>query len=136
MNSEVEKIAVENPAPLKYFELPAYSQIIEPYMFGDPWKKRTCLWIKGLPKLKTTNMVEPLGLWIGATSGRKNGSGRVKNGYTLKSNRDQKIRSKTFHGIAQAMAEQWGETKDDEPRNATPRTGGEADERNIKQPGV
>lgn len=132
LNSEVGKIAVENPVPLKRFELPAYSQIIEPYMFGDPWKKRTCLWIKGLQNLKPTNIVEPLGLWVGATSGRKNGTGRVKSGYILKSNRDQKTRSKTFPGIAQAMAEQWGETKDDEQRNATPRTGGEADERNIE----
>ncbi len=132
LNSEVEKIAVENPAPLKYFELPAYRQIIEPYMFGDPWKKRTCLWIKGLPKLKQTNMVEPLGLWVGATSGRKNGSGRVKSGYTLKSNRDQKTRSKTFPGIARAMAEQWGETRDDKQRNDEASPSGEAYERNTE----
>ena len=132
LNSEVGKIAVENPVPLKRFELPAYSQIIEPYMFGDPWKKRTCLWIKGLQNLKPTNIVEPLGLWVGATSGRKNGTGRVKSGYILKSNRDQKTRSKTFPGIAQAMAEQWGETKDDEQRNASPGTSGEANERNTE----
>lgn len=107
LNAPVPLVAVENPCPLRLFGLPPYSQIIEPYMFGDPWKKRTCLWLRGLPKLVPTDIVEPLGLWVGSTSGRSC-TGRVKSTYTLSSHRDQKMRSKTFPGIASAMAAQWG----------------------------
>ena len=106
--SGVKRIAVENPCPLRLFKLPKYSQIIEPYMFGDPWKKRTCLWLRGLPNLVKTNVVEPKGLWVGSTSGRDGCTGRIKTGYTLPSHRDAKTRAKTFPGIAAAMAEQWG----------------------------
>lgn len=106
--SGVEKIAVENPCPLRWFGLPEYSQIVEPYMFGDPWKKRTCLWLRNVPPLVPTEIVKPEGLWVGSTSGRNLGTGRVKSDYTLKSNRDSKTRAKTFPGIARAMAEQWG----------------------------
>ena len=108
LEADCPRIAVENPVPLKHFKLPCYSQIIEPYMFGDPWKKRTCLWLKGLPELTPTNIVEPKGLWVGSTSGRNKSSGRIKSIYTLHSNRDPQIRAKTFPGIARAMAEQWG----------------------------
>ncbi len=104
----IEKIAVENPAPLKWYKLPRYSQIIEPYMFGDPWKKRTCLWLRGLPDLVKTHVVNPKGLWVGSTSLRDGCTGRIKSGYTLASHRDGKTRAKTFPGVAQAMAAQWG----------------------------
>lgn len=108
LNADIPRIAVENPVPLKIFGLPPYSQIIEPHMFGDPWKKRTCLWLRNLPLLAPTNIVEPEGLWVGSTSGREHSTSRVKSGYTLKSSRDSKTRAKTFPGIAAAMAEQWG----------------------------
>lgn len=104
----VERIAVENPAPLRHFGLPRYDQIIEPYMFGDPWRKRTCLWLRGLPPLRPTNTVEPKGLWVGSTSRRREASRKVQSKYLFKSNRDSKIRAKTFQGIAAAMAAQWG----------------------------
>ncbi|MEE1400913.1 MAG: DNA cytosine methyltransferase [Oscillospiraceae bacterium] len=104
----VERIAVENPTPLRYFGLPSYSQIIEPYMFGDPWRKRTCLWLRGLPLLQATNMVEPKGLWVGSTSRRREADRKVQSKYTLSSNRNSKVRAKTFPGIAAAMAVQWG----------------------------
>lgn len=110
--SGVKSIAVENPCPLSWFSLPEYSQIIEPYMFGDPWKKRTCLWLRNPPPLVPTDVVEPKGLWVGSTSGRERSTGRVKSGYVLKSNRDSKTRAKTFPGIAAAMAEQWGDLHD------------------------
>lgn len=102
LNSDVPHLAVENPVPMKVFGLPRYSQIINPYQFGDPWMKRTCLWLKGLRKLRPTNEVEPIGYWVGA-----HGHGRAKNGLS-KGFRDQRTRSKTFPGIAKAMAEQWG----------------------------
>lgn len=77
-------------------------------MFGDLWRKRTCLWLKNLPLLRPTNMVEPKGFWVGSTGGRDKETRRVQSKYTLKTNRDPKIRAKTFPGIARAMAEQWG----------------------------
>lgn len=108
LSSGVERIVVENPCPLRWFNLPEYDQIIEPYMFGDPWKKRTCLWLRNVPPLIPTNIVKPEGLWVGSASGREHSTGRVKSEYTLKSNRDSKTRAKTFPGIAKAMAEQYG----------------------------
>jgi hypothetical protein len=104
--ADCEHVAVENPVPMKCFGLPEYDQIIEPYMFGDPWRKRTCLWLRGLPKLKPTKIVEPKGLWVGSTCANRDPS--IYTRYKLNSNRDPKIRSKTFPGIARAMAEQWG----------------------------
>nr|DAL60109.1 MAG TPA_asm: DNA (cytosine-5)-methyltransferase 3A [Caudoviricetes sp.] len=103
---DIRYVAIENPCPLRRYSLPPYSQIIEPYMFGDPWKKRTCLWLRNLPLLRPTNIVEPKGLWVGSTSGRRDAS--VYSRYSLSSHRDQRTRSRTFPGIAAAMAEQWG----------------------------
>lgn len=111
LSADCPKIAVENPVPLKCFGLPAYDQIIEPYYFGDPWRKRTCLWLKGLPKLMSTQIVEPKGLWVGSTSAKRDPMIRQK--YELHSNRDPKRRAKTFQGIAKAMAEQWGGNETD-----------------------
>ena len=106
LTADCEKIAVENPRPLKRYGLPERDQAIEPYEFGEPWQKRTYLWLKNLPKLKPTNVVKPMGLWVGSTCARRDPS--VKQRYILSSNRDQKTRAKTFPGIAKAMAEQWG----------------------------
>lgn len=106
LNADCPKIAVENPVPLKRYGLPPYSQVIEPYMFGHPWKKRTCLWLKGLPPLIATDVVVPEGLWVGSTCANRDPL--IYTRYKLNSNRDPKIRSKTFSGIARAMAEQWG----------------------------
>lgn len=100
-NAPAEKKCIENPTPMRLWQLPAWSQIIEPWMFGEPWRKRTCLWLQGLPELKPTQIVTPEGLWVGSSSKRDSK-------YQLKSNRQAKIRSKTFPGIARAMADQWG----------------------------
>lgn len=100
-NADCPRIAVENPVPMKYFGLPPYSQIIEPCMFGDPWRKRTCLWLKGLPLLFATDIVVPRGSWVGSKS-------RNVSNYEWAGKRSAKDRSKTFPGIARAMAEQWG----------------------------
>ena len=109
------RIAIENPVPMAVFDLPPYSQIIEPYMFGDPWRKRTCLWLKGLPPLiQMEAPVEPLGLWVCSTSARRDPT--IKQRYILHSNRDPKRRSKTFPGIAKAMAEQWAGPAEQEVR--------------------
>lgn len=106
LNADCEKIVVENPTPLKAFELPRYSQVIEPFMFGHPYKKRTCLWLKGVSELKATELItEGIVSWVSGGSKDKNGNARKRETTNF---RDAKTRSKTFEGIAQAMAEQWG----------------------------
>lgn len=106
LNSDCDHIAIENPTPMKIFGLPNYSQVIQPYEYGHPYKKRTCLWLKGLEKLKPTSVVIPTGYWIGA-----HGHDKAKYGMS-KGFRDPKTRSKTFAGIAEAMADQWGDFTD------------------------
>jgi hypothetical protein len=64
INADCPRIVVENPIPLKIFGLPQYSQIIQPFMFGDPWMKTTCLWLKGVPPLMSTDIVVPTGKWV------------------------------------------------------------------------
>ena len=95
-NADCPKIAIENPTPSKIFELPEKTQVIQPWQFGHPYSKRTQLWLKGLPKLIPTNIVEV------ESSCRKAGNWFNKGG------KDRQInRSKTFPGIAKAMAYQW-----------------------------
>jgi hypothetical protein len=90
---------------MKIWELPQYSQIIQPYMFGDPYIKTTCLWLKNLPMLFATDVVVPTSKWVSSSDHRakKTGDAWAKSGH-----RSAKVRSKTFPGIANAMAEQWG----------------------------
>ena len=95
-NSDCPRIAIENPTPSKIYGLPQYDQVIQPYQFGHPFSKRTCIWLKGLPLLVPTDIVEVSqstkvpGNWF-------NKGGKVR----------QKNRAKTFPGVAKAMAEQW-----------------------------
>lgn len=105
LEADCEHIAVENPIPSKVFELPPYSQIIQPYEYGHPYTKKTCLWLKGLPKLQPTDVVEPLGGWVcgNAEIWKK----QAAKGKVYGKEKSAKHRSKTFEGIAQAMAEQW-----------------------------
>lgn len=107
MNAKCERIAIENPVPAAVFVLPEYDQIIQPYLFGDPYMKRTCLWLKNLPPLTPTDIVEPIGSWVSGGSKKADGTPRANKGETF---RDSKRKSKTFMGIARAMAEQWTDT--------------------------
>lgn len=107
INSNIERIAVENPVPSRVFELPKYTQIIQPYEYGHPYTKKTCLWLKGLPKLKPTNIVEPKGGYVCGNS--EIWKRQAARGEVIGKEKDAKYRSKTFEGIAQAMAEQWGD---------------------------
>lgn len=100
-NHPCEKICIENPIPHKYGELPKYTQIIQPFMFGHIESKATCLWLKGLPKLKETNNVKDEMMKL-----PKNIRQRLH--YLPPGPEREKLRSKTFQGIAEAMAEQWG----------------------------
>lgn len=105
LNADCEHIAIENPTPSGVYRLPNYTQIIQPYEYGEPYSKRTCLWLKGVPKLKPTEIVEPICSWVSGGSKKADGSERDNKGTTF---RDSKRKSKTFPGIAKAMAEQWG----------------------------
>lgn len=96
-------IAIENPIPHKYAELPLYNQIIEPYYFGDECTKKTCLWLKNVPPLIYTYIVGKGSRYIGP-DGKPNGS----LWYAMAKGNRGKERSKTFPGIAKAMATQWG----------------------------
>lgn len=100
LQSGIPKIAVENPVPSGVYRLPRYTQIIQPWQFGHPFHKKTCLWLKGLPMLEPTEIVMPTMYWVQGQGPRGKGH---PGGH-----RSQKERSKTFPGIAQAMAEQWG----------------------------
>jgi hypothetical protein len=97
LEADCRKIVVENPVPSAIFDFPKPTQIIQPYEYGHPVSKKTLLWEKGVEPLKPTNVVKPeancheAGTWF-----MKGGKERQKN------------RSKTFPGIARAMAEQWG----------------------------
>lgn len=104
INADCDKIAVENPIPIRIYDLPQYSQIIQPYEYGHPYSKKTCLWLKNLPKLQPTNIVKPICSWV--SGGSKDTRGNKRNNTGMKF-RDSKKRAKTFPGIAKAMAEQW-----------------------------
>lgn len=103
-NADCPRIAIENPTPSKIYELPKHSQVIQPYQFGHPFTKRTQLWLKGLPKLVPTDLVEPERTWC--PSGSYSGMHAEKHRGMFTKDRARN-RSKTFHGIAKAMAEQW-----------------------------
>ncbi|MCK9369940.1 DNA cytosine methyltransferase [Candidatus Dojkabacteria bacterium] len=96
-NSSINRICIENPIPIKIVKLPPYSQIIEPYYFLDAAQKKTCLWLKNLPFLMYTGILE------------KPQSTKVPGNWFNKGGKDrQSNRSRTFQGIANAMANQWG----------------------------
>ena len=105
-NSDCEKIAIENPVGIMSSEWRKPNQIINPWQFGDAFEKKTCLWLKGLPELKPTNIVEipPRKRF---DSGKSMPSWYAEAWHLPKEER-AKLRSKTFPGIARAMAEQWG----------------------------
>lgn len=106
-NANCSKIVIENPTPSRIFELPEKSQVIQPYQFGHPFTKRTQLWIKGLPLLRPTEIVQPERTWCPSGSYSGKHDEKHKGVFT----KDRALnRSKTFPGIAKAMAEQWGVT--------------------------
>ena len=110
LSADCPHIAVENPIPSGVYMLPKYTQIIQPYQFGHPYSKKTCLWLKGLPNLTPTNIVDPICSWVSGGSKKSDGSPRTNCGMKF---RDSKTKSKTFPGIALAMAEQWGGISDE-----------------------
>lgn len=105
-NADCDHIAIENPIGVMSTSWRKPDQIVQPYFFGDPFEKKTCLWLKGLPLLKKTNEVTPekrtefasgksMPAWYAAAA-------------NLPAAERSRIRSQTFPGFAEAMAEQWG----------------------------
>ena len=104
LNAPIERIAIENPTPLKIFKLPLHTQAVQPYEYGHPYSKRTLLWLKNLPKLIPTNIIEQYKPYLPSnTGGKKRGQK-----YSIGVSKNTKESSTTFCGIANAMAEQWG----------------------------
>ena len=105
LNADCPRIAVENPTPMKLVGLPPYTQAIQPYQFGHPYSKRTCLWLKGLPPLVSTEICPEHTPYV--NGGCKDANGNYCR-FQGRKERDPKNRAKTFWGIARAMADQWG----------------------------
>lgn len=104
-DADCEKIAIENPVGIMSTAWRKPDQIIQPWQFGDAYEKTTCLWLKGLPKLVPTNIVE-------VPPRKQFDSGKsmpewYASAFSLPKEERAKLRSKTFPGIAKAMAEQW-----------------------------
>ena len=113
VTANAPRVAVENPIGIMNTSFRKPDQIIQPFMFGHPYAKTTCLWLKGLPPLLPTSWVEPERIHSAGASGGYSGSSwfvRDENGKIIRWNdpRTAKERSKTYPGIAKAMAEQWG----------------------------
>lgn len=112
MDAPIDKIAIENPISVISTHIRKPDQIIHPYMFGDKATKSTCLWLKNLPLLTPTDIVEKgeYKEWICSTTGRKKRQATWYYEALLKAKTPEErrtLRSKTFEGIAKAMADQW-----------------------------
>ena len=105
-NADCSRICIENPVPSSVYNLPACSQFVQPYEYGHPYSKKTCLWLKGLPPLKPTEIIADHKPFVSSGSYSKTHNPKYK-GASRKGG-SAKSRSKTFPGIAKAMAEQWG----------------------------
>lgn len=105
LNANCDHVAIENPIPSSVYDLPQYTQVIQPYEYGEPWSKKTCLWLKGLPILCPTEIVSDYKPFCSSGSYSKSHDPKYK-GASRKGG-SAKSRSKTFPGIAKAMAEQW-----------------------------
>jgi site-specific DNA-cytosine methylase len=114
MDADCDRIVIENPVSCISSKIRKPNQIIHPHQFGDDASKRTCLWIKGLPLLKPTEQVEPR-----IVGGKERWANQMDNGQNVTLNEQGKVcgwntaeikrmRSKTYIGIAKAMAAQWG----------------------------
>ena len=104
LNSPVPRKCIENPVPHKVFDMPKETQIIQPFYFGHKVQKTTLLWLKNLPKLKSTNTL----FKHHAPEFMRDNKGIRHSKWFMDCGFDSKKKSKTFRGIAEAMAEQWG----------------------------
>lgn len=105
LDAPIPRIALENPVSVISTRIRRPDQIIQPYQFGHAESKKTCLWLKGLNPLRPTNVMQDRGRWENQTPSGQNKLGPSPDRW--------KIRSKTYPGIAHAMAEQWGKEVSD-----------------------
>lgn len=103
-NVKCDRVVIENPIGWLNTNWKKPKQRVHPYHFGDPWTKETCFWIRGLPALFPTNIVKPVGNWVKPGNYRPH---RKFHNVPEGGKNNPKERSKTFPGIAQAMATQW-----------------------------
>mgnify|MGYP003135644430 FL=1 len=104
LNAPIHKIALENPISVISTKIKKPNQIIQPFEYGHDVTKKTCLWLKNLPNLKPTKIVEPD---IVLVNGKKMSRMHYES-FKLSPKERGKVRSKFYHGIAEAMADQWG----------------------------
>ena len=102
LNAPIDMIAIENPLPMKVVDLPNHDQAIEPWHFGEPYSKKTLLWFKNLPPLFATIYSDYKPYLPSNTGGKKKGQK-----YSMGVSKNAKESSKTFKGVAEAMANQW-----------------------------
>ena len=102
--ADCPRVCVENPRPLKVVGLPPPTQVIQPYEYGHPYSKATLLWLKGLPPLQPTKILTEHTPFLPSNTGAFSRGGGGSRGTA----HDPVTASKTFPGIAQAMADQWG----------------------------
>lgn len=105
MLAPIKRIAIENPIGIISSAIRKPNQIIHPYQFGHPVSKATCLWLKGLPPLQPTDVVEPE--WVTFPNGKRQSKWYYETSLAPHHLRGH-LRSKTFTGIGEAMANQWG----------------------------
>ena len=110
--ADCDKIVVENPPTMKRFDLPKYTQIVRPWMFGESNNKPICFWLKGVSEIKPTNIVgkdTDMVRWVHKATGQKKSCSKW---YNTNTSQHSRHRSKTFPGVAKAMAEQWAGVAD------------------------
>ena len=119
VNAPIDKIAIENPVGIMSTRYRKPDQIVQPYQFGHPETKKTCLWLKGLPKLIPTKIVEPIFYYANgkkyspthynstASISRRGDSSTLTDKCPVAGPKRSKLRSTTYQGFADAMAEQW-----------------------------
>ena len=107
-NADCDRIAIENPRPLKVVELPEPQQVIQPYQFGHPYSKATCLWLKNLPLLEPTEIVKEYKPYCPSNTGGVSRGQSYNSGGAVRGD-DAVNRAKTFVGVGRAMASQWGD---------------------------
>ncbi len=103
LNAPIKHIVIENPTPLKIVGLPQHSQVIQPYEHGHPYSKRTLLWTKNLPDLIPTNIINNFTPYLPSNTGGK----KLGQKYSTGVAKNAKESSKTFPGVAKAMASQY-----------------------------
>ena len=104
LDAPIDKIALENPVSVISTKIRKPNQIIQPFEYGHDVTKKTCLWLKNLPNLKPTKIVKPD---IVLVNGKKMSRMHYES-FKLPSKERSKVRSKFYTGIAEAMADQWG----------------------------